>query len=136
MSAVSPPVMRFRPVLTGAMITHLITLCKADGSSASLACLSQLALYEYKIQNALSTPAYQEKPREKLINSLGFEDSSESTESERIHISVEALYNLWLASPKDLTVSQLIEVQRYRYENNKMTVDEEKKYETEIIGIT
>jgi hypothetical protein len=129
---------KYRPVLTAQQISHLVTLCKRDGSRDSLSCLGQLVLYEFKIQNELLQPALISAPKEKLINSLGFDDGEESNPrkgTEGIHIPAETLYNLWLVSPQELTVHQLGEVQKYRYENNKMTVDEEKKYEAEVLGV-
>lgn len=127
-------VQKYRPVLTGPQISHLISLCKRDGSRDSLSCLSQLVLYEFKIQNEITKPVYASTPKIELVDQLGFSDSAMPAESD-IHISPEALYNLWMVKPEDLTVHQINLVQQYRYENNKMTLDEEKKFESEVLGL-
>lgn len=126
-------IQKFRPVLSAQQILHIISLAKRDGSAESLDVLSQLVIFEFKIQNATIRPAYTEKPRESLSSSLGFENSSKR--NEETGINPEALYNLWLSSPESLTVLQLEGVRQWRYDHDKMTMDEEKKFEEEVLGL-
>src|SRR6188768_586540 len=116
---------RYRPVLTGPQISHLIALCKRDGTKTSLSCLSQLALYEFKIQNELLEAAYVSPEKQTLEEQLGFSEGSLVVNHAAAESSnnPEALYNAWLEDPTCLSISQILGVQKYRYENNKMTIE-------------
>lgn len=124
---------RFRPVLSEDDISHIISLAKADGTRASILLLSKLVMFEYKIQNATVRPAYKSPERASLSESMGFETNLEKLSISSI--SPEALYNLWLESPQSLTIMQIQTVRKWRYDHDKMTVDEEKEFEREVLGI-
>jgi hypothetical protein len=88
-------------------------------------------MYEYKIKNEIISPAYSIAPVVELSVQLGF---SESTANNPV-VSDEILYGIWMQEPESLNVEQLKRVRTYRYENNKMTMDEEKLFEKEVLGM-
>lgn len=137
-----PLIPKYRPVLSSSQITHIISLAKADASQASLDVVKALAMYEFKIQNDVVTPAYTETVKQSLEEQLGFVVSSPESSHDPV-ISTNpiitelhnTLYETWLKNPSSLSVTQLAQVQKWRYENDMMTLDEERKYETETFGL-
>ncbi len=128
---------KFRPVLSASQITHLMHLCRRDSSNESLSCISVLAAFEYKINNNAIAPAYTQSITPSLADSLGFSEPMDALSKLTItdeSASEENLYQLWMLEPSSLSIKQLQAVRAYRYKNNKMTVDEEAKYEAEIMG--
>lgn len=126
-------IQKFRPVLSAKQILHIISLAKKDGSAESLDVLGQLVIFEFKIQNATIRPAYTEHKKPTLSESMGFDDPVKSSgESE---VNPESLYNSWLVKPESLTIHQLESVRQWRYDHDKMTMDEEKKFEEEVLGL-
>ncbi len=126
---------KYRPVLTQSQINHILHLCRRDSSNESLSVIGTLAQFEYKIlQNAVN-PAYTSTPNLTLSESLGFDAPAELSKLTITDASATAenLYQLWMLEPASLTVRQLQQVREYRYTNNKMTVDEEAKYESELL---
>jgi hypothetical protein len=123
---------KFRPVLDSEQIAHICALCRKDSSKESMHVLASLASFEWKVKSGAVTPAYTPAPKESTMQALGFE--SKSTEHSH-HINTdESLYAMWADDPSKLSVDQLKRVRFYRYENNKMTVEEEAQYEREILG--
>lgn len=128
---------KFRPVLSAAQISHILTLCRGNPSAMSIEIIQKLSMFEYKVSNEIVKPAYVSTPIQSLAESCGFDSvDHHPTVINVSEISSEVLYNLWLKEPSALTVSQLKTVQNYRYEQNKMTIDEEKNYEREVLRIT
>lgn len=124
---------KYRPVLSADQIKHILILAKRDGTKASLELISSLARIEWQINQGAMSPAYVMAEKPTLVESLGFDEKV-------IHhiesvVNDETLYGIWLKEPEALLVSQLERVRKYRYENNKMTMDEEKAFETEVLGI-
>lgn len=151
-----PPVIpKYRPVLSGPQILHIISLAKKDGSSASLEIAAILSRMEWQIKNGGLQPAYNETPRESLAESLGFEivpnphmppQTIALVQNDKITGVItnigsipalqEALYQKWIEDPTALSVTDIAIVRQYRYENNKMTMDEEKLFEKEVLGFS
>jgi hypothetical protein len=128
---------KYRPVLLSHQIAHICDLCRRDGSNQSLEVLAVLTMYEFKIKNRAITPAYTSTPKQSLEASLGFEKDIPHG-NPHVHHTVhtdEALYSIWADDPGLLNVEQLKRVRTYRYTNNKMTNDEERKYEAEVLGM-
>lgn len=125
---------KFRPVLTPAEISHICELCRRDGSDNSIRVLSALASFEWKIKSGAVTPAYIEKPRENLSSALGFHQEVQEIQHIQHILTDEALYAMWADDSSTLNIEQLKRVRTWRYTNNKMTVDEEKLYESEVLG--
>jgi hypothetical protein len=123
---------KYRPVLAAESITHICNLCRKDASQESLRVLSQLASFEFKVRAGAITPAYALKNKISLSEDLGFS----APVPDKILKSDEQLYNEWLIDPSTLSHIELTRVRAYRYQNNKMTVDEEAIYEAEILGPT
>lgn len=141
---------KYRPVLTESQISHICRLCRLDSSKESISILSALASFEYKIKMGAITPAYVGEQKQSLEDQLGFNDSSppdgETQLSETLITSAnhnsrisehdsEALYQKWLESPDGFSISELKAVQFYRYSNGKMLPHEERKYESETLGM-
>lgn len=126
------PTPKYRPVLTGSQILHLLSLCKKELSDESLSCISILAPFEFKLRNGSISPAYSASPRLALADSLGFSEPSVALSKD--HISPAWLYEEWRTNPGGLNLDQLRVVKQYRYENDLMTPDEEQSYETSLIG--
>jgi hypothetical protein len=125
---------KFRPVLDSDQIAHICNLCRKDSSKESMHVLASLASFEWKVKSGAVTPAYTPAPKESLASSLGFEKDIPHGNPHHIHTD-EALYSMWADDPSTLSVDQLKRVRFYRYENNKMTVEEEAQYEREIMGL-
>jgi hypothetical protein len=130
---------KYRPVLLAHQIAHICDLCRRDGSNQSLEVLATLTMYEFKIKNRAITPAYVQQPKQSLEASLGFSSNDSpggyiQAHKDHVHTD-EALYSIWADDPGLLNVEQLKRVRTYRYTNNKMTNDEERKYESEILGM-
>jgi len=137
---------KYRPVLTSQQITHILTLCKSDMSEESISVISTLSVFEHKIRNVSVTPAYVEKPKVTLSESLGFpsnpteslsirqtQDSKSARESRK-----EALYKVWKENPDmraSFHVTDLLLVKEYRYENNLMETQEELEYEQGLFNM-
>lgn len=129
---------KYRPVLLSHQISHICDLCRRDGSNASLDVLATLTMYEFKIKNRAITPAYVQQPPKSLVHDLGFNaDPPQGYPELSKHTAHtdEALYSIWADDPGLLNVEQLKRVRTYRYTNNKMTNDEERKYEAEVLGM-
>lgn len=122
---------KFRPVLTSQLISHICDLARRDGSDMSLHVLAALSSFEWKIKSGAVTPAYTPTPKESLSSSLGFHETVQEVQKV---LSDEALYAMWANDPSSLNTEQLKKVRTYRYTNNKMTVEEERTYETEVMG--
>lgn len=129
---------KFRPVLSESQISHILTLARRDNTADSIDLIRALGMYEYKIKNEILTPAYAAQIPESLCDALGFNPIPPTQNDSSMGMSVmsdEVLYNLWLQEPEALTVKQLTQVRRYRYAQGKMTIDEEKLFEKEVLGL-
>lgn len=72
------------------------------------------------------------KPRISLESSLGFVESSESSEPDDLISSLQKLYKEFLQSNQSFSgfsSKQIILIQKYRYENDLMTQEEESIFE-------
>lgn len=135
-STKSAAIAKFRPVLSTDEITHILKLAKRDGTKESMRLIASLARIEWQINSGAMTPAYISEPRASLIEDCGFDEPSDT----HAHINTddandESLYNLWLNRPQSLTAMQVSRVRAWRYQNGKMTVDEEKLFEKEVLGL-
>lgn len=119
---------KFRPSLTAAEVTHVITLCKRDGSQLSLSVARQLSIFQAKIDNGLVQHSHTVKPT--LAEEVGFVQSNEPAE-----MTPEEAYTNWRINPAALTLKQLQLAADYRYENDLMTEDEESRYEKIKFGM-
>lgn len=129
---------KFRPVLSSDNIRHILKLAKRDGSRESMELVATLARIEWQINNGAMTPAYVSTPQPSMIEDLGFDEPREPNHSAHISsadISIEALYNIWMQEPESLTAINIAKVRQWRYENNHMTMDEEKLFEKEVLGL-
>ncbi len=117
---------KYRPVLTHAQITHLISLCKNDMSSESVRCISVLAPFEYKIQNRSVIAAYD--------SAMGLGESTGLGPSfNDVRTPIE-LYHIWLNDKTLLSVLELETVAEYRFGNDLMTAEEETQYQNQLIS--
>lgn len=132
------PVPKYRPVLSSEQILHIIKLLKRDGTSLSLDILISLSRFEWQIKNNAVSPAYISSPQPSMIEDLGFDEPSAigNAHISSAEISIEALYHIWMVEPQSLTALDISKVRQWRYQNNKMTVDEEKLFEREVLGIS
>jgi hypothetical protein len=130
------PIAKYRPVLSASQILHIIKLLKRDGTSLSLETLRNLSRFEWQIQNDAVSPAYISIPTPSMIEDLGFDEPAAigNAHISSSEINIEALYHIWMVEPESLTALDISKVRQWRYENNKMTVDEEKLFESEVLG--
>lgn len=128
-----PNIAKYRPVLTSEHITHLIELCKTEGSRLSLKCISVLAPFEHKIKNGSVSAAYSSEPKISSSESFGFETDA-NVRSYGAQTMAELL-QLWNKSPTLLNAEDLKKVQEFRYTNNLMSEEQAAKYESDLIGI-
>lgn len=129
---------KYRPVLSSGQILHIIKLLKRDGTTISLEVLIQLSRFEWQIQNNAVTPAYVSSPAPSMIEDLGFDGPSPKGNAHisSSEISLEALYHIWMVEPESLNALDISKVRQWRYENNKMILEEEKLFEKEVLGIS
>lgn len=129
---------KYRPVLTSQQITHILTLCKRDMTEESISVISTLSVFEHKIRNVSVTPAYTEKPKITLTESLGFshspvDDLPDIKVGRAARESRKAtLYKVWSENPdmrESMDIQDILLIKEYRYENNLMNPEEESKYE-------
>lgn len=139
----STPIPKYRPVLTAAQITHILSLCKSDLSDMSVSVIASLSVFEYKIRNEVITPAYTQTPKPNLFDSMGlnpmntFPDVKTKIIKENRELRKSALYAVW-SKPEnqslrdEMTIEDLKLVQEYRYENNLMSKEEETQFEASM----
>lgn len=136
---------KYRPSLTRPQLTHLLGLCKRDGSIPSLSIARILAVLDVKIEHSVVGPAYTlAPPRESLESSLGFaaQESPKVDISTILHMEVAAkrteksrLYDRWLESPQNLSVPELERVQEFRFEEDLMSESESQEYEAALFKL-
>lgn len=122
---------KFRPVLDSDQIAHICELARRDSSKMSMSILASLSSFEWKIKSGAAAPAYAVRAKVDLSSDLGF---SEIVQTAAHEVQIETLYSMWADDPSSLNTDQLARVRKYRYENNKMDVKEERAYEKEILG--
>jgi hypothetical protein len=129
---------KFRPVLSADEIMHILKLAKRDATKESMALVASLARIEWQIRNGAMTPAYISTVQPTLVEDLGFDEPAPSKNTgahvDSGTVSLEVLYSIWCQEPESLTAADIAKVRAWRYENSKMTVDEEKLFEREVLG--
>jgi hypothetical protein len=137
----STAVPKYRPVLSGDAILHIIKLAKRDGTKDSMELIATLARIEWQIKNGAISPAYITVPQASMIEDLGFDEPAQSSSNASAHVdsggvTLEVLYGIWMKEPEALTAADIAKVRAYRYEQGKMTIDEEKLFEKEVLGLS
>lgn len=132
-----PNLSKYRPVLTAEQISHIIGLCKTNGSSLSLRCIAVLAPFEYKIQNGTVSSAYNMEPVKDIESELGFGEAPEMENGypKQPDLSPETVYHQWRAYPEMCTVSEIKQSRDYAYTHKLLSPEELATYEKDLFGI-
>ena len=124
-------ILKYRPVLTGKQILHILNLCKNESpiSDESAKVIGVLAPFQAKIDNSAIVPAYETTVKQSLLESLGGVAPGSSFPVPSKEQIWEAAYNKWLENPADCTLKELEYVDEHRYLNDLMESDEIEKFE-------
>lgn len=144
---------KYRPVLTAAQITHILTLAKTESpmSQMSLSVIASLASFQAKIDNAAITAAYVTSPTvsKTSLEALGgvpatASDSLPNTchgynTSPNVSNTYESKESYWAAcyekysiSPASCTLQEIEAAREHKYLNGLMTEEEVKAFERGI----
>ena len=123
---------KFRPYLSSSELLLIIRTLKSD-SAPAIGLIRYLETFAIKIERGIISP--QLRLQESLASRLGFESSpSSSPESGE---SPETLAMRWESMPSErhkFSPAQLATIQAWRYENDRMSPEEESAYETSLMG--
>mgnify|MGYP000290530684 CR=1 FL=1 len=117
------PSSKFRPYFTAPELSEIIRCVKASSTNTTL--LRYLETFAMKIDRGILEPQLNLAPT--LEQKLGMSPSGTPD------YNPAELYNIWTKNPEYLTPPQLAIVHQYRWENDKMSADEEIAYSTQII---
>src|SRR5450830_254989 len=124
---------KYRPCLTSAQISHIISLCKRDLSADSIGTICVLAPFQTKVENKSISPAYVMQGKQSLLNSLGYgnaEAHSSLTHPQRRQLA----FDKWSRNPDSCNTDELELVQTYRMENNLMSQEEKNRMNEESMA--
>ncbi len=122
---------KFRPYLSSSELLLIIRTLKSDPAPA-IGLIRYLETFAIKIERGIISP--QLRLQESLASRLGFESSPTSQESGE---SPETLAMRWESMPSErhkFSPAQLATIQAWRYENDRMSPEEESAYETSLMG--
>jgi len=135
----SIPVKKYRPVLTGGMIEHILSLCKKETpiSSESISVIGVLAPFQAKIQNDAIAEAYTvAPPKPSLEESLGLEvPATTPSSSTPPRVSKEEYWHLchtkYTLSPESCTLTEIQAAREHAYLHELMSPEEVEAFERE-----
>lgn len=136
---------KYRPVLTKEQIDHILSLAKREIpiSDLSVSLIASLAPFTAKIESNAVLPAYTEKPRVSLAESLGFTTSAtfhddmigvpEYTAPPGKQFTKEefwaASYAKYLIDPASCTMAEIDGAHEHMYLNELMTPEQLAEFE-------
>ena len=121
--------MKYRPVLTAAQISHLISLCKLNLSHPeSIGCIATLSPFMAKIENGGIKAAYEVKPKNSILEAIGEEPKPS------LKLEDEEIQKLWLTGNfVSLSLEEIKALQDWMYRNDKCTPEQEAAFESKGI---
>lgn len=122
---------KFRPYLSSSELLLIIRTLKSDPAPA-IGLIRYLETFAIKIERGIISP--QLRLQESLASRLGFESPAST---EQTGESPETLAMRWESFPSErhkFSPAQLSSIQAWRYENDRMTPDEESAYESSLMG--
>lgn len=121
---------KYRPCLTSAQISHIISLCKRDLSAESIGTICVLAPFLTKVENKSICPAYVMQGKQSLLHSLGY-DNAEANSNLTNQQRRKLAFDKWSRNPDSCNTDELGLVQTYRIENNLLSRDEKDQFDKE-----
>lgn len=119
---------KFRPYFSAAELTLIIQTLKSAPAPA-IGLIRYLEGFAIKIERGIISPSI--RLEESMESRLGL------VQSVRTEQSLENLVTLWESYPESrhkFTVPEIEKIMAWRYENDRMTPDEESAYESSIMG--
>ncbi len=135
---------RYRPVLSAAIIDHILYLAKSESpiSQESMTVISILAPFQAKIQNAGIAEAYSlAPPKQGLEESLGMTvpttgggatPPAEYLTKEQVWANAYIKYSM---NPASCTLSEIKAAKEHMYLHSLMSEEEEREFEREQVDI-
>lgn len=120
---------KFRPYLTIPEMDVILGALKSTPDNIPVSLIRYLEGYIYKAKSGISSANYTARPRETLQSKLGFSDSTTTILTRNLSDLKLAAYQKWQNNPASCNPAELARVQMYRYENDLMDIEEEKRYE-------
>jgi hypothetical protein len=118
---------KYRPYFTLPELGVLISSLEKTGDSLPL------LVYLRNFRDKISVGAVQSQITlaPSMASKLGLDDSPVGTNHQ---FARKLAYKKWIENPSRLSVYELESAQAYRYENDLMSPEEEKEYETKFMG--
>lgn len=120
---------KYRPYFTAEELVEICACLKSNPTPKRMALVKYLERFLLDIQHSIRAPAYTETPRPTIGQKLGFDVIPVEPK-----ISGEAAYQKQLINPLRCTPHEIEAAMEYRYLNDLMSPEEEKRYE-ESLGI-
>lgn len=130
------PKQKFRPYLTLDELKLISKELKQSGGVHLLPLIKYFDTYTLEIESGLRKHNHETKPTPTLEERLGLATPNPEKHSQQQfpRPNKKFLYEAWKRK-ETLTYDELQRVHQYRYENSLMTLEEEQKYESEILGV-
>lgn len=118
--------LKYRPVLTAAQITHILSLAKLESpmTDTSISVIATLSPFLAKIENAGITPAYSTQAATSKDLDLGGSYQHESKEAYWEHC-----YTKTKANPTSCSLEEIEAANEHRYIKDLMSVEEQAVFE-------
>jgi len=113
---------KYRPVLTASQIAHILYLCMEDRSSEAVRIIGALAPFKAKIDCQGVKAAYTTTPKKSLLEEL----EGETPENDG---KTGAMYEAWKCGEYVPTLEEIQQIQEWRYSNDMLIREDEKKFE-------
>ncbi len=133
------PTKKYRPVLSGCSIDHIVALCKRETpiSSESIEVLGVLAPFQAKIGANAIAEAYSTTPKLSLAEKLGLGIANPASTKVLAIPTVSKeeywaqCYKVWADDPAKLSLSEIQAAQEHMYINDLMSAEELIAFESE-----
>ena len=128
-------IQKFRPYFTAAELLTVINTLKSS-TNPPTQIIRYLETFAIKIERGVLTPSISLNPPESIESRLGLAPSVPFS----IQLKEDEIENkvtLWESYPESrhkFTVPEIEKIMAWRYENDRMTPDEESAYESSIMG--
>ena len=119
---------KFRPYFTAEELNEIILCLKSHPTPRRLHILRYLEAYVLKINHGVVSVAHTTAPS--IEQKLGFDPINPPS----VQLTGEAAYHKQLINPTTCTPHEIAAAMEWRYRNNLMSEEEERRYENELFG--
>lgn len=120
---------KYRPYFTAEELSEIILCLKSNPTPRRLQLIRYLESFRLKIDHGVINAAHTSAPD--ISERLGFAELPAQSPA----IIGEAAYQKQLVNPKSCTPHEINAALQHRYTNNLMSAEEEKEYETKVLGL-